>query len=644
MSQSHLPFHHVTRGGQLLLHALRMFFQVLRQWWLVCLVAGLLTIAGSFYLMTDADQRYYGWKWVYACIKNRAMGSFAGSITVVYDGVASQQSVKALIHHPPYRDNARQLGYLLLDCLPYGPTGFLVMALLMSGLFRRISSQKTQDTFIRGNRLVTAKALRAAIERQAKKAHGGQTSGLTLAGLPVPHEQETAHFLLAGSPGTGKSLALRELLYHVRQQQQRAVVYDVAGDFIRLFYRPDKDIILNPFDTRSARWDIWCDCQRDYDYVALAEALIPEEKTADFFVQAARMVLASMAEQLAKQSRLRGQTPSMQDLIELVLRCDMDVLMQIVRGTDAASVLNEEAGKMATSVRGVMATYTRPLKYLRADGDRFSLRDWVRRDDDDGWVFISCNEEQKALLKPLITVWFNTVASTILSLSPCRDRRIYLAIDELPSLNKLPSLAEYLAQGRKYGGCGLLGFQSFSQMEMLWGREGARTLTGLCSSWLIYRCEEKTTAQWASDNLYQQEVMESSESLSYGAHSVRDGVSINPQKKERVLVTPTEIMNLNNCTGYLRLGRGLPVAKVEVQRLALPTVAEAFCPMAPAGGDTPVAGEASTRPGDSEALAVEPVREPTVAEANTPAAQAATRSQGNARQPTVEVDYDQLEI
>ena len=576
MANQRLPFHEVTRGGQTWFHQLRMFGQNLRRSLWVCLIGALLASVSGFYLITDQEERYFGGKWVHAYVKMRAMSKFAGPIVVEYEGQRALLSPTFIVHKKIYRDNIKKVGHKLAYALYfYGTMGFLLSVIGLYFYFRHCGRKQVSDSFIRGNVLASNETLRKALKKHAKKTHGGKTSGLKLAGFPVPYQQETAHFLLAGSPGTGKSVAMQELLHHVRQKQQRAMVYDVAGDFIQRFYRPDRDIILNPFDQRSARWDIWCDCQESYDYTALAEALIPESREGDFFVTAARLVFCSIAEQLANRCK-KGQAPSMDQLVNLLLQCDMETLTQLVQGTDAASILNEEAGKMAASVRGVMSSFTQPLKYLRKDGNRFSLRHWIRQGDPDSWVFISSTDEQKTLLTPLITVWINTIASATMSLMPDPDRRIFLAIDELPSLNKLPSLENFLAQGRKYGGCGIIGFQNIAQLEKIWGREGAKSLTGLLSTWLIYRCEEKNTAQWASDNLYKKEVLETSENLSYGAHSMRDGVSINPQKKERALVTPTEIMGLDNCAGYLRFGRGLPISKVQVNRMELETVAENF--------------------------------------------------------------------
>src|SRR3546814_16703506 len=84
------------------------------------------------------------------------------------------------------------------------------------------------------------------------------------------------------------------------------------------------------------------------------------------------------------------------------------------------------------------------------------LRDWVATEGDDSWLFVTVKADQLPSLRPLITVWLDIAISAIMSLKPDQQRRLYCVIDELPSLQKLPSLSDFLARARKYGGCGIL--------------------------------------------------------------------------------------------------------------------------------------------------------------------------------------------
>jgi type IV secretory pathway TraG/TraD family ATPase VirD4 len=192
---------------------------------------------------------------------------------------------------------------------------------------------------------------------------------------------------------------------------------------------------------------------------------------------------------------------------------------------------------------------------------------------------MASRSDQKDALRPLITMWMDIAAATLLSLNAKPDRRIWIVIDELPSLNRLPSLQALQAEGRKYGACAVLGFQSFSQLCDIYGRHGAETMTGLCSSWVIYRANEPATAEWCAKSIGSVENIEPNEALSYGANTMRDGVNLSQPIQVRSLVMPSEIQSLPNRHGYIRLPGDLPIAQFEIPYRARPSVAQEFIPI-----------------------------------------------------------------
>lgn len=58
-------------------------------------------------------------------------------------------------------------------------------------------------------------------------------------------------------------------------------------------------------------------------------------------------------------------------------------------------------------------------------------------------------------------------------------------------------------------------------------------------------------------------MVEAQESISFGAHQMRDGVSLSDQKRHKPLVPYSEIMKLPNLKAYLQLPREFPITKVE---------------------------------------------------------------------------------
>jgi hypothetical protein len=78
--------------------------------------------------------------------------------------------------------------------------------------------------------------LEAATARLRPKAR--RSNRLTLAGLSLDPADETKHFKLIGTTGTGKSTAIRELLAGALERGDRAVIADPDGSYLNRFYDP----------------------------------------------------------------------------------------------------------------------------------------------------------------------------------------------------------------------------------------------------------------------------------------------------------------------------------------------------------------------------------------------------------------------
>ena len=263
-------------------------------------------------------------------------------------------------------------------------------------------------------------------------------------------------------------------------------------------------------------------------------------------------------------------------LIDRLVRSKLKGLAAFAAGTDAAAFISTEGERTSAGVQAELASVMRSFAYLDDTEDGFSIRDWVEEGRADSWLFITVKADQLPSLRPLITVWLDIAISAIMSLDPDRLRRLYCVIDELPTLQKLPSLSDFLARARKYGGCGILGFQSYPQLEATYGIQDAAAITGYCSTWVALRANDTPTAKHVSENLGQVEQVEANEGMSYGVNDMRDGVNLSRMQVTRPLVMHTEVTNLPNLSGYLRFGRNLPVVRFDDRFNALPTIAAGF--------------------------------------------------------------------
>ena len=146
-----------------------------------------------------------------------------------------------------------------------------------------------------------------------------------------------------------------------------------------------------------------------------------------------------------------------------------------------------------------------------------------------------------------------------------------------PALQKLPSFSTLLAEGRKYGGSVVAGLQSIPQLGAIYGQARAQSLLDLFNTKIFFRNTDPTTTSWISRVLGEEEQEENTESLSYGANTMRDGINLNTIKRLRSLVLPTEISTLNPLEAYLSFPGNFPITKLQMSYKNPKISEEAFC-------------------------------------------------------------------
>ncbi len=259
---------------------------------------------------------------------------------------------------------------------------------------------------------------------------------------------------------------------------------------------------------------------------------------------------------------------------------DLGSLSSLLHGTVAEPLVAGSVEKMALSIKSTLATYCKSFLYLKDEGVEplFSIKRWIQNEVNDSWIFIATNADKLEALKPLISVWLDVAARSMLSLTPSFDRRIWLLIDELASLHRLSSLSLLLSQGRKYGVCGVTAFQDIHQLRSIYGRDEAEALLSMYNTNLCYRTKCPDTAVWMSRLTGQREVIEKREGFSYGANDIRDGVSVQQERRKEPLILDTEFLKLNDCEAYMLLPENTPVTKIKLTAKSRPILSEALHP------------------------------------------------------------------
>src|ERR1700677_1283654 len=92
----------------------------------------------------------------------------------------------------------------------------------------------------------------------------------------------------------------------------------------------------------------------------------------------------------------------------------------------------------------------------------------------------------------------------------------------------------------------------------------------------MFRAPDPEIAQWSSKNLGETTSEEVREGISYGANTIRDGVSIQRVEVQKPVVPVSEIQRLNDLTCYVRLPGSYPITLLHMPYLIRPIRQDGF--------------------------------------------------------------------
>lgn len=474
----------------------------------------------------------------------------------------------------------------------------LLVGVIYNGLLARYAAGKCrlplraapQMSHLGGSILADASAQQKANADQwqnhlMNKKDGEYIQNVMIGGLWCPLESESRHFKIMGTTGSGKSVAIRTMLSYVQQRapytKDRVVIADPDGGYLSRFYKPERgDVILNPFDARSAHWALFRELRNPYDADQFASSLVPD-LGGDNSVWAgyARTLVSSTMQALAASGDVT--TRDLYDAISVMTNAELGVLLS---QTSASRFFDSGAEETLGSIRTNASQALRGLSYL-SHNDNFSITEWVRSGS--GWLFMPYRADQIAALKPIITTWMRTAIFSTLSLNE-GDSRLWFVIDELDALGKIDGLPDALTRLRKFGGRVVLGFQSIGPLETIYGKGYGATITENAGNTLILRCSSSDgggTSRFASHLVGKRKIKRlmfssnnSSGSSSAGRHSGSSS-GYSEQIAEEDAVMPSEIEQLADMNGFLKFATLPAWSQVRFEYDGLLAKAPAFEPV-----------------------------------------------------------------
>jgi type IV secretory pathway TraG/TraD family ATPase VirD4 len=394
---------------------------------------------------------------------------------------------------------------------------------------------------------------------------------LRLAGMSVRPADETKHFKFIGTTGTGKSTAITELLRSALERGDRAVIADPDGGYLARFHDRNRgDVILNPFEPRSVKWDPFAEIDTPYDVEQLASGLIPstEDASSREWRAYARTFLSAVAGRCHRDGK---RDPS--ELWRLLAIASSRELRKVVAGTPAQPFLDPDNARMFGSIRSVTGSAVAALAYVQAQrASLFSVRHWVRGGS--GSLFIPYQANQIAALRSIIATWMRLAVFEAMSRTE-EDRHLWFVIDELDALGAIDGLKDALARLRKFGGRCVIGFQSLAQVSSTYGAGDAQTIIENCGNTLILRCsgsENGGTSHFASRLIGEREIVRRQTSRGRDREwalifkGSRRSTSTSEQHVTEVAVMPSELEQLPDLCGYLKTASSHAWRRVRLAR------------------------------------------------------------------------------
>lgn len=352
--------------------------------------------------------------------------------------------------------------------------------------------------------------LNTSIRRAAKAFRpylGGRGVPIHPKGVYIGEAAECRHMMILGGPGSGKTTVIWPMLNAIVARGDRAIVADFKGDFTKGL--PAPFTLLSPADARSARWALGQDIRTRLDAQALAETLIPLGAGEPIWAQGARGLLVGL---LAHLQSTKGEGWGFQDIAELAAKVltNYKLLVSIIirEHPPAKAYLMGQDSKTTQSFLGQLSgalTHVIELgvaDYARDEARRsWSVQSWLAGNSKTPPVaVIGWRPSSKELSQAWAASLIEQVVRQLSDLDDCAPnaRRVWLVLDEVAQLGKIPSISDALVTLRSKGVRVALGLQSGAQVDETSGPHALTVWSGATDTKILCQLKAEKDQIFAS--------------------------------------------------------------------------------------------------------------------------------------------------
>ncbi len=414
---------------------------------------------------------------------------------------------------PPVRLIFPDLFSLLIKNGPIlaAPFGWLPIALgvVVGGFFGWggwVAATRPNARHIKGPRIDTDPR-RAARAFMSKGKYPGGVGVPIHPKINISQAAECRHFLILGGPGSGKTTVIWPLLQSAIGRGDRVLVLDFKGDFTAGI---PGATLLSPTDDRSARWSLGHDIQTRLDAFALAETLIPLPRGGEpIWTQGARGLLVGLLSHLQTTKPGRWSLADVAALAAKVL-VDYKALVKIITkehppakaflmGADSkttASFLGQLSGALTHTVELGVADLALRQKKAKA----WSAEGWLAGKGPNTAI-IGWHASSRELSQAWASAIIEQLVRKIGDMPDCSPsaRRVWLVLDEVAQVGKIPSITDALVTLRSKGCRVVLGLQSIAQVSQNYDKETLTVWATATATKIICQSKSRQDQQFAAD-------------------------------------------------------------------------------------------------------------------------------------------------
>jgi len=353
-------------------------------------------------------------------------------------------------------------------------------------------------------------AFAADSQKNCAVCHNDQEMFWAMQNLPV--KEAPKHFLICGTIGSGKTIGIQLFLQSIAHRfhsgnsvPEQLIVFDAKCDIIPVLaamgLRPeDENVwILNPFDERSATWNIGEAVQMPAMARALAHLLAPENKrsNAPFFGDSARELIYAVILALNKSA---GPDWTLRDLL-----CALDSSERIASVTANHPSAKRSVSRFledtehSSSILSTLASKLGRFEQVAAlwssnpHARKFTINGFL---DKPGVLVLGNDSVLRDSFWPINAILLKALANEILRRPNTLQPRHWFVLDEFRAMERVDCIHDLLNRGRSKGASVLLGVQTVEGLVDIYGESGANEIISLCSYKTFLRTGSHKTAEW----------------------------------------------------------------------------------------------------------------------------------------------------